>query len=903
MVATARVIPKVLPSGKLYTGRYYTAGASEHYLTLGGERQPVWLGESVKTYLGLPDFAVQAHVARIAQGTHPTEQRELVPLRQFQKPKPTSGKKKRQRQPASCLDIALNFPKRLTVYWVFSPEETRREIEAAGEAAARAAFTYIQDNLPLARRGQQGKNKELADLLGLLAFHRVSRAKVLCPHLHFHLNIQNLCRTKDGKWQAIDTSLLLRWVRTIGPVFRAALAKELKQRLGLKLIRPTNKNGIEQSWFELDGVPKDLADFWSDRQREIHEKIDRGSLSDKHSPLSDPSVKARENARIKTRDSKQTIPPEKPWIDSLRKRTQRFGFTQEKAEQLLHRAPPIPAEDHFHHVFSTALQKLTATQSHFSYRDLVRQVAEEFQTVGVSPSELTACIKQELAHSQELIHLTDRHGYERFTTKKMWDLEEALEKTAKKLMERPGFSLPRESVDHFVSTKAKRLTVEQAQAVLHIFTSPGSCKAVTGVAGSGKSRMLDAVRAIYEKAGKKVIGVALSGAAKEELTTGANLKESRTIASLLYHTEKAATRKAAARATHDAKQFVSALKNRKTYRYEPVKLTSNHVVILDEAGMVDTATALRILRRCERAGAELVMVGDDHQLQPIGAGGVLRYLKKQLPHLHMQDNLRQIAQHDRIAVENLREGKAKNALAEYQRRGKTTVAPTRSHAAKELVRTWVDQGGVHRPSSHVAFTMTRAEAHEVNCLIQHERRVRGAVKGYQSVRSGRQEIYAYDRIMVHVPYRKLGLENGFRGTVLSVNSERRELLVRFDQVLRPRGRKRPHNNTITVPLKDLPEDAVTLGYAFTTHKMQGATCDHAYVLAAGRMTDRELTYVQATRGRRSTRFFLDELHAGKNLEDFANAVARSRRKDLAHDYQLKQKPDSSSPEQGLSHEA
>ena len=103
-------------------------------------------------------------------------------------------------------------------------------------------FKYMEDNLPLARRGKPGRRR-LAGLLALLAFHRVSRAGRLCPHLHFHLNIQNLCRTKDGKWQAIDTSLLLRWVRTIGPIFRAALAKELKRRLGLKLIRPTNENG------------------------------------------------------------------------------------------------------------------------------------------------------------------------------------------------------------------------------------------------------------------------------------------------------------------------------------------------------------------------------------------------------------------------------------------------------------------------------------------------------------------------------------------------------------------------------------------------------------------------------------------------------------------------------------
>ena len=122
MVATCRVIPKILNSGKCYTGRYYTAGTSDRYLTLGGEHRPVWLGNNVKSYLGLPDIAVQAHIARIAQGTHPTQDRELVPHRKFKNTKAQPGKKERQKQPASCVDIALNFDKRLTVSWVFSSE-------------------------------------------------------------------------------------------------------------------------------------------------------------------------------------------------------------------------------------------------------------------------------------------------------------------------------------------------------------------------------------------------------------------------------------------------------------------------------------------------------------------------------------------------------------------------------------------------------------------------------------------------------------------------------------------------------------------------------------------------------------------------------------------------------------
>ncbi|MGV2342204.1 MAG UNVERIFIED_CONTAM: hypothetical protein LVR18_52330 [Planctomycetaceae bacterium] len=39
---------------------------------------------------------------------------------------------------------------------------------------------------------------------------------------------------------------------------------------------------------------------------------------------------------------------------------------------------------------------------------------------------------------------------------------------------------------------------------------------------------------------------------------------------------------------------------------------------------------------------------------------------------------------------------------------------------------------------------------------------------------------------------------------------------------------------------------LTLGYAATTHKMQGNTVSNSFLLLGGTMTSRELAYVQAT---------------------------------------------------------
>ena len=79
-------------------------------------------------------------------------------------------------------------------------------------------------------------------------------------------------------------------------------------------------------------------------------------------------------------------------------------------------------------------------------------------------------------------------------------------------------------------------------------------------------------------------------------------------------------------------------------------------------------------------------------------------------------------------------------------------------------------------------------------------------------------------------------------------------------------------------------DHLSLAYGVTTHKGQGQTVENAYILAGGSMTDRELSYVQASRARGKTHIFTDEVSSGEKLEQLVRQMKTSRAKDLAHDY-------------------
>lgn len=51
---------------------------------------------------------------------------------------------------------------------------------------------------------------------------------------------------------------------------------------------------------------------------------------------------------------------------------------------------------------------------------------------------------------------------------------------------------------------------------------------------------------------------------------------------------------------------------------------------------------------------------------------------------------------------------------------------------------------------------------------------------------------------------------------------------------------------------------ISHGYAVTTHKAQGVTVQHSFVLGGGAMTNREMAYVQMSRHKESARLYLNK---------------------------------------------
>ena len=132
---------------------------------------------------------------------------------------------------------------------------------------------------------------------------------------------------------------------------------------------------------------------------------------------------------------------------------------------------------------------------------------------------------------------------------------------------------------------------DQAAAVRTLCAGTGPVGVLVGPAGTGTTFTLDTVRDAYQRAGIDVIGAAPSARAAIELHSGANIP-ARTLHSLLAAWERGLDQPSAAT-----------------------------LLVIDEAGMADVRNLERTINRVHHAGGRVILVGDQHQLPEIDAGG------------------------------------------------------------------------------------------------------------------------------------------------------------------------------------------------------------------------------------------------------------------------------------------
>ena len=296
-------------------------------------------------------------------------------------------------------------------------------------------------------------------------------------------------------------------------------------------------------------------------------------------------------------------------------------------------------------------------------------------------------------------------------------------------------------------------------------------------------------------------------------------------------------------------------------------------VILDEAGMVDHQRLDKLTDLVDRAGAKLIAVGDGKQLPSIGPGGMFDRLAKHAPIAELADVHRTSDPEERRAWAALRAGEPERAIAHYRSRGQLYFEQTREQAGEAAVRRWAALTESRDPRQVALIAdASNIEIDRLNGRAQHLRAERGELGHHEiELRNRHYGLREGDLVAFTAQHRAAGsprVENGARGEVSRIHDQ--GLTVTLDGS----GRQ------VHLAGEDL--ERLQLAYAQHVYRQQGATVERSVVVTGGWQTSKESAYVQATRAREGTEWFLAREELGlegqdeRRIEQLANKMRYSR---------------------------
>jgi len=798
------------------------AGGFAAYLTQSPGRGDYYVGGEADGEMGRWQGSPEALGALGLQPGWGVERDALVALMEGRDPvsgvaiRPVGGDGSR----VAGVDLTFSAPKSVSALWAVSGPYRRAQIEAAHRGAVASAMGRVGRDVELVRRRQGGVLRwEAARSLVRAEFvhtsSRLTRGQegqgVPDPQLHSHVLVVAAERL-DGQFAAVDSRELFRSARVNGAWYRAELAYSLGE-LGVDVRGGQGKDG---RYFEVTGVPGELARRWSART----EDIERAARTFRQRYGRDPRAGELGAMTVATRGTK-TVLAQVDVDQAWRAVGEEHGLNSERAaalfgERARHEVRPVDVD---------LLGVLVRDRSMVERRDLGARAAEVAAGV-MRPADSQAVVR-DLERVGALVELDG--GW--WTTRELRDLEQRtlglVETRADE--QAPGVSAEavaaaRESAHHELGAP---LTREQ-DAALDTVTGPGGIAVLIGQAGTGKGVVIGAAKEAWERDARRVIGTAVAGATAKRLGADSGIKETMTVDALT-------ARHASGR----------------------LRLDERSVVVMDEAGMADTRRLAGVIEAASESRAKLLLVGDDAQLSPIGAGGLVREISKRAPTAELTTVHRARNEWERDAWTQLRAGDSEEALREYASRGRLHVHDTRAQAGEAMVDDWA-KARDEVPGARVVMLTDSSndELDRLNTLAQQHRAARGELGQRRARLAGRPyDLATGDEVILTGQLRPAGegrVENGTRGTVKSIDEKTDRVVMRADE---------PQPRDVAFSTREFSE--VRLAYAQHVYKAQGLTADRALVLAGGWQTDQERAYVALSRARDRTDVYVSREDLGE----------------------------------------
>ena len=269
-------------------------------------------------------------------------------------------------------------PRDVSIDWSVAPFPRRLLIQQLHDKAVKVALQFAEQHLLFSRVGKGGTKLVPVGMVASLWEHGTNR--LFQAQLHTHSVVDSLGVAQDGKTRAALPRHSFAARRFSGAIYRARLAHLLETELRLSLVRKGDS-------FEVMGVPEDLIKFHSQRRAQI---LDYLKSKRQYGPI------AAAEAALKTRRTKQDIPPREELFRQWQKVNADHGFSQSTLATL-----PQPGSRNLSRDLPTALasarDRMALRCSHFSRKDFLFEVLLEAPKWGLPPEPIHKAVTDFLA--------------------------------------------------------------------------------------------------------------------------------------------------------------------------------------------------------------------------------------------------------------------------------------------------------------------------------------------------------------------------------------------------------------------------------------------------------------------------------------------------------------------------
>lgn len=782
------------------------------------------------------------------------------------------------RQPVAFLDATFSAPKSVSLLGVAyerAAEEARRAgdlvgaarwagqaraVEDAVRAGAAASIAHLQARAGLARVGHHGGGAgRWVDAGGwVVASFLQHDSRDHDPQLHVHQAILNRQLCADGQWRAVDSRAIHRERGAAAAIGERVMEAALAETLGV--VFDWRRDGRAR---EIAGVSEQLCQRFSSRRRTVTERA--GQLIEAFTARFGREPSPAERDKIMRQATLATRAAKSHTGETLAERLDRWQAeagrdTAEGLAQILvgvreaaARAGEVPTWSP-RDVTQRALALVADRKAAWTRSDLLRAVSDSLPAqLGVPADQVAELLDGLTAHAlQDAVRLTHEETTAGLPARLLrsdgssvydsgqvfyaapWQLaaEKAL---AERAADRGAEAFTDAEIEQ-VLTRGRVLGPDQQRAVRGILGGGAAIDVLKAPAGTGKSYVVGVLAEAWtdqtvapHSPARRVFGLSTAQNAANVLA-GEGLTDTANIAAWSLTQRRLDTGHA-------------------TAADEAYRLRADDLVVVDEAGMVDTPVLAEIAERCRRAGAKLLLTGDPKQLGAVGAGGALAELFAAAPTHELVEVRRFDAPWEGPASLRLRDGDM-GVIAEYATRGRLVDGGAVEQTEQAAARAWLADYLAGRDT--VLLAGSNDAATRLNAQLRAELIRLGQVseQGVELGHSG-ETAGVGDLVTARRNGRSTGM---FTSQEAPVNRDQYRVLavepgggLRVARVLGRADGVERHAEPTVLPAEYVAEH-VSLGYAATVHSVQGRTTDTSHVVVAPG-ADPAAVYVGLSRGR------------------------------------------------------